>query len=144
MAKSSQFKMPALVVDNQMQGTNPGVVEDPMSDTPTRAEMDAKLGQISAETDTKIARIDGKLDLLLSKMGEVVESGRATRANQWVIATALAVIMVALGFGIPALFGNGLQLRDVIHNEVVESLPKVAPAPAVIPPPKTPKAPKAP
>jgi hypothetical protein len=100
-----------------------------MSDGPTREEIDAKLGKISAETDTKVARMEGKLDLVLSKMDDVRDGLRSTRANQWVIGTALAVLIVALAFGVPAIFGNGLQLRDVVHTEVQEMLPKATPSP---------------
>jgi len=102
----------------------PQIDEDGVSEHPTHVELDAKLGRVSAETDTKIARIEGKLDLVLSKMDESLDASRSTKANQWVIGTALAVLMVALAFGIPAVFGNGLQLRDVIHSEVQDTLAK--------------------
>ena len=100
-----------------------------MSDGPTREEIDAKLGKIGAETDAKIARVEGKIDLVLAKLdsvgeriGAVRDDNRSTRANQWVIGTALAVLIVALAFGVPAIFGNGLQLRDAVHSEVQDML----------------------
>ena len=102
--------------------------------SPSREEMEARFRQASAETDTKIARMEGKLDLVLSKLdtvgeklGEVRDDNRATRANLWVIGTALAVLITALAFGVPAIFGNGLQLRDVVHSEVQETLHPKAP-----------------
>lgn len=116
------------------RGTRPiGGMGKDMTDHPTDKELDAKLGKLAAETDTKIARMEGKLDLVLSKMDESLESSRATKANLWVIGTALAVLMVALALGVPAIFGSGLQLRDVVHNEVLETLRQVVPAPARTP-----------
>ena len=97
-----------------------GSGSDKMTDI-SRDEVDAKIALSNAQTDTKFARLEGKLDLVLSKMAEVQESTRATRANQWVIGTALAVLIVALAFGVPTVFGFGLQLRDVVHSEVLNS-----------------------
>jgi hypothetical protein len=68
---------------------------------PTHEEIAAQLKTVSAETDTKIARLDGKR-LLATKMDnvnentlairrEVKDSERAVKANTWVIFGAIAV-----------------------------------------------------
>jgi len=43
---------------------------------PTREELDAKLQAAAAETDTKIARLEGKMDLVLLKLDHVLEGNR--------------------------------------------------------------------
>ncbi len=79
--------------------------------------------------DTKIARLEGKLDLVLSKLesvGEKItssedhrrEDGRSIRANQWAIGVGLAVLMVALVALFPVFFGIGTQLRDMVDRAV--------------------------
>jgi hypothetical protein len=110
---------------------------DTMADS-TRDDqlLDAKLGKVAAETDTKIARMEGKLDLVLSKidgLGTRFEDARAdakearttaradnaaTRANIWVVGLGLAVLIVAVAALFPVFFSIGAQVRDLVHSEM--------------------------
>lgn len=94
----------------------------------TREEVDAKIGAAEARTDTKITRMEGKLDLLLSeisnvnaRIGDVRDDSRSTRSNLWAVALGLAALIVGVAFGLPAIYGFGFSLRDVVHKEVQES-----------------------
>jgi hypothetical protein len=107
-----------------------------MSDHPTRDEMNAELGRVSAETDAKFARLEGKIDLVLSKMGDIgtrisdlrednngrlsdlKEDNRAIKTNALVIGLTLAGLIIAVGVGVPAIFSNGVQFRDTVRTEV--------------------------
>jgi hypothetical protein len=94
-----------------------------MSDMPSREEIDAKIGAAEARGDTKIARIEGKLDLVISKLAEVQESGRATRGTLWAIGLGLAALILAVAFGVPAIYTLGTQTRDIVRDEVKAALP---------------------
>jgi hypothetical protein len=89
---------------------------------------------MSARSDTKLARIEGKLDLVVSKLDAVLndnqktveavrDDGRATRSNAWVIGIGLAAIIVALVVALPAFIGLGIQMRDFLPK-LLSSLPK--------------------
>lgn len=97
----------------------------------TREEVDAKIAAAEARTDTKIVRMEGKLDLLLSKLDyfneritEVRSDSRGTRTNIWAVGIGLAALIIAVAFGLPALIGFGFQFRDVVHNEVQSAMPQ--------------------
>jgi hypothetical protein len=49
--------------------------------------------------DDSMIRMEGKIDLVLSKLGDIKEDNRAIRANQWVIGGTilLAIFGTALG-----------------------------------------------
>ena len=115
----------------------PASKESKMSDM-TREEMKAEIAASEARGDTKIARFEGKLDLVLSKldgvntsvsdkMKDVKDDVRAARANQWVIGLGLAVLIVAVVTLFPVFFGIGTQLRDMVHSEVQSQTPLPAP-----------------
>jgi hypothetical protein len=89
-----------------------------MSDGYSRTEIDAKLAQSAAETDTKIARIEGKLDLVISKLDAVRDDNRVSRTNMWVIGFGLAAVMVAVAALFPIFFGLGAQIRELAQREV--------------------------
>lgn len=100
-----------------------------MSD-PTREEIQAQIAASEARGDTKIARFEGKLDLVLAKldstnekMNDVKDDIRSARANQWVIAFGLAVLIVAVAGLFPVFFGLGSQLRDMVHSEIQSQIP---------------------
>lgn len=78
----------------------------------------AEIAAAEARTDTKIARMEGKLDLVISKLDDVREDNRATRANQWVIGLGLAVLIVAIATLFPVFFDVGLKLGDLIEKKV--------------------------
>lgn len=97
-----------------------------MSD-PTREEIKEAIGAAEARGETKIARLEGKLDLVLSKLDDVRQDNRTARANQWVIGFGLALLIVAMFSAFPAFFGIGSQIRDLVHAEVHDQLPAPAP-----------------
>jgi hypothetical protein len=99
-----------------------------MADHPTREELKGEIALVEARTDTKFARMEGKLDLVLSKLDGVRDDNRATRANQWVIGLGLAVLMVAIAGLFPVFFGIGSQVRDLVHSEIQSQSPR-QPAP---------------
>lgn len=84
---------------------------------------DAKIAAAEARSDTKIARMEGKLDLVLSKLDDVREDSRSTRANQWVIGLGLAVLIVAIAALFPVFFSIGAQIRDMVHSEIKTQSP---------------------
>jgi hypothetical protein len=90
---------------------------------PTREEIKEAIGAAEARGETKIARFEGKLDLVLSKLDDVRQDNRTTRANQWVIAFGLALLIVAMVASFPAFFSIGSQIRDLVHTEVHDQLP---------------------
>src|SRR5262245_18865201 len=48
---------------------------------PTREELDAKLETAAAQTDIKFARLEGKMDLMISKQDDAREDRRHLRNN---------------------------------------------------------------
>ena len=131
---------------------------------PTREEIDAKLETAAAQTDTKIARIDGKLDTIsatlvgefkvlgerLSGLGEKVSADHEyNRATQWVMigaivtsAFAIAGLIVTMAVYGDALFARGMNVRDVVQTvfkEQQELLKReqITPQPQTSPPPGT-------
>jgi hypothetical protein len=108
-----------------------------MSDI-TREEIKAEIAASAARGETKIARFEGKLDLVLAKLdsvntsvsdkiNDVKDDVRSARANQWVIAFGLAVLIVAVAGLFPVFFGMGTQIRDMVHTEVQSQAPSAPP-----------------
>jgi phage-related tail fiber protein len=92
-------------------------------------EIKDKVAAAEARTDTKIARVEGKLDLVLSKLADIGtqiqtsdshrrEDYRSTRANIWGIGGALAILIVAIVGLFPIFFGIGAQVKDWIDHSV--------------------------
>lgn len=103
--------------------------EDIVVDGVSKDELAAHLRAVSAETDTKIARMEGKMDLVLSKIeglntrisdvsNEISDSRRATRANAMAVGLGLAGLMLALAALVPTFYDLGGKQRDVIKEEV--------------------------
>ncbi len=90
---------------------------DAMSDL-TREEMREAIAASEARGDTKIARFEGKLDLVLSKLDDVRQDNRTTRANQWVIGLGLAALIVTIVSIFPVFFDWGSKIRDLVDKEV--------------------------
>ena len=102
----------------------------------------AEIAAAEARTDTKIARLEGKLDLVLSKLDtvnentlagrhdviairqEIKDSERAVKNNTWLIGLGLLAVIVALAVGLPTIFDWGVKQRDTIVKEVQEQLQK--------------------
>lgn len=111
--------------------------------SPTREETEALIAASEARNETKLARFEGKLDLVISKLDAVRddnketrdvvrESGRGTRANIWVVGLGLAVLIVALATLFPVVFDLGAKFQDKISEEIesrVEALPPGKPTP---------------
>jgi hypothetical protein len=108
--------------------------EAPMPD-PSREEIDAKIAAAEARTDTKFARLEGKLDLVLAEASaarqeasiardNARQESRGTRAT--IIGTGLATVL-ALGallmsvmtYG-DAIFSRGMSVRDAVKAVVQE------------------------
>lgn len=94
---------------------------------PTREEMDAKIAASEARTDTKIARLEGKLDLVITKIDHVTESNRflhkevadsrrAVIANGWIIFAAIIAVIAILVTAGPAIFELGIKIGDIIKS----------------------------
>lgn len=105
-----------------------------MSD-PTREEIDAKLGASEARSDTKIARLEGKLDLVLSKLddlnqkittteGHIRDDSRTMRSSLWGIGLGLAALMVTIVALFPVFFSIGTQVKDMVEQAVSTRLAK--------------------
>jgi hypothetical protein len=104
-----------------------------MSD-PTREEIKAEIAAAEARGDTKIARMEGKLDLVLSKLDhsneyftqvrtDIADSRRAGIANAWVIFGALVVVIGILVTVAPVIFDMGFKWRETITKEVQDRIP---------------------
>jgi hypothetical protein len=90
-----------------------GAGVDPASGHDEKIDEFAQHGAAAeARTDTKMARMEGKLDLVLSKLDGVRDDYRNTRATQWVIGLGLAVLIIAVVALLPVFFSVGAQIRD--------------------------------
>jgi hypothetical protein len=116
------------------EGTHMGGGEPPHGlKMATESELRAaEIAAAEARTDTKITRMEGKLDLVISKLDGVREDNRATRANQWVVGLGLAVLIVAIATLFPVLLDFGAKIREMVVKEVHEVRP-LPPPPANIP-----------
>jgi hypothetical protein len=130
-------------------GLLPSQIDEPPStgddmSGPTREEIKAEIGTAEARTDTKIARLEGKMDIVIIKLDavnestlamrrDVKDSERAIKANAWVIFAALAAILIGLIATIPAIFDWGFKMREVIDKEIHVHQPPVNSPPPSIP-----------
>lgn len=96
---------------------------------------DAKLAAAEARTDTKIVRLEGKIDTLAATITgqfasltrELDRTRDETRDSRLILmatiigsALSLAVLFVALWTYGDALFGRGMNVRDVVQAVVKE------------------------
>ena len=88
----------------------------------TREEVQLRIENSEAKNDTKIVRIESKLDLVLSKLDAAKADNLAIRTNQWVIAFGLALLIVGVVALFPVFFGIGTQVKDMIDNAVQTQL----------------------
>jgi hypothetical protein len=95
---------------------------------PTREEINAVIKPSEAGTETKIARLEGKIDtlaaMLLGRLDALDEYNRTTR---WMLfATfltgifAIAALIVGMATYGDALFGRGMNVRDVVQSVIKE------------------------
>jgi hypothetical protein len=98
-----------------------------MPESPSREEMKAEIGLAEARTDLKIARMEGKLDLVISKLDALSALARsdnaATRGNIWFVGLGLAVLIVAVVTLFPVFFSIGIHIRDIVHAEMQSQAP---------------------
>src|SRR5262249_10352103 len=116
-----------------------------MSNT-TRGEIDAKFAAAAAETETKFARLEGKLDLVISKIEDARASAHSdnavTRASLWVLFAVVVAIVAALYAFFPVFFDFGSKVQERIADEIKARLPTVSPS--TTPQPPTPQSPTQP
>lgn len=111
---------------------NESVKEEVMADQTRDDELlKARLGTVAAETDTKIARIEGKLDTIAAMLGSKLDTVNEKLADQTrdrnliigtIVLAALAVIGAFIGLASygDALFGRGMDVRDVVQAVLKE------------------------
>jgi hypothetical protein len=107
--------------------------QGPSMSEPTREEMQSQIALAEARTDTKIVRLEGRLEAmqatLSGKIDAVSEKISAdheyNRSTRWVIvglAFALAALMVTMATYGDALFGRGMDVQNVIQSTIKETL----------------------
>jgi hypothetical protein len=101
---------------------------------PTEGELRAaEIAAAEARTDTKIVRLEGKLDLVLeavrSSRSEARDNRRAIIANAWVIFGAIIVVIGIIVTIAPAILEFGFKWRETVTQEVHEQLSRVPPKP---------------
>jgi hypothetical protein len=119
------------------------VMGDRMNDF-TREEIDAKIQKSVAETETKIVRVEGKIDTLGTSLAgkidalasdvrnlaiDVDKSESYNRESRLIIVSTIAAAVIAFGALIigmatygDALFGRGMNVRDVIQTTIKETM----------------------
>lgn len=116
----------------------PSQAERPISSDMTGTTIiDAKIAASEARTDTKFAKLEGKLDLILNKVDRLEGDSQRTRATVrntgLTLFFGLASLMVAISAlafnGFLGSFNAGVRVRDIVREEVVAARP----APAVAP-----------
>ena len=89
---------------------------------PTREEIQAQIAASEARGETKLARLEGKLDLVLLKLDDVKEDGRHTRNNAILIGVSLALLIIGSIAAAPVIFDLGFKLRETVTKEVQEQV----------------------
>ena len=123
----------------------------PMPD-PTREEIDAKIAASEArgridivrfegKLETFAATLSGKMDALQTSTRDAAAYNRGTRSVIIASAFALAALIVGMATYGDALFGRGMNVRDLVQaiaREQQEIQKRESPAPVVPPGPSTP------
>jgi len=99
-----------------------------MSDI-TREEIQAQIAASEAKGETKLARLEGKLDLVLMKLDDVKEDGRHTRNNTILVGVSLALLIIGVVSAAPVIFDLGSRFRETITKEVQEQVLHPPPPP---------------
>jgi hypothetical protein len=89
---------------------------------PTREEIQAQIAASEARGETKLTRLEGKLDLVLVKLDDVKEDGRHTRNNAILIGVSLALLIIGVVAAAPVIFDLGSKFRETVTKEVQEQV----------------------
>jgi hypothetical protein len=92
---------------------------------------DKKIELVEAHTDTKVERLGGKIDTLSATLGTKLDIVNQRLADQTkdrnliigtivVSAISIAILLIGLATYGDALFGRGMNVRDVVHAVIVE------------------------
>jgi hypothetical protein len=88
---------------------------------------DAKIEAAEARTDTKIERLGGKIDTLGIKLDTVNQKlADQTKDRNLIIGTivvsaiSIAILLIGLATYGDAIFGRGMNVRDVVHAVIQE------------------------
>jgi hypothetical protein len=92
--------------------------EDDEMAGPTREEIDAKLETVGAQTDAKIVRLEGKMDLVLSKLDDAREGNRHTQNIIISVGVALALLIIGVVAAAPVIFDLGSKFHETIIKEL--------------------------
>lgn len=106
-----------------------GLEDEPVSSTPSSGEVDAKIAASEARSETKIVRLEGKLDLVLSRMDGIgrdmdnirhdIRSSRATVIAVVVaVGIGIAALMATMFGSLPSFFGMSTYIHDLVTREV--------------------------
>jgi hypothetical protein len=99
---------------------------------PTREEIQAQIAASEARGDTRNVRLEGKLDTIsatiLGKIGELSAQVAEQRRDRNLIIGTIVVAAIAVGglvvsmatYG-DALFGRGMNVRDVVQAVIKEN-----------------------
>jgi roadblock/LC7 domain-containing protein len=110
-----------------------------MSDL-TREEIQAQIAASEARGDTRVVRLEGKIDTLTAtiigkldaaneKMSADHEYNRTTRWVMVGLAIAIGGLMVGMATYGDAMFGRGMSVRDVVQTVLKENAIQSAPKP---------------
>ena len=115
MAESGRIlQVVAFTPEQQLASLNPQAkaMDDAMSESPTRPELDAKLEAIEARLETKVTRIEGKLDLLVETSNQVRTDARSLKL--WIAGSIVTVIIAAVSTVIGVYGANASLIQSVI------------------------------
>lgn len=105
-------------------------ISSPMSDIPL---IDAKIAASEARTDTKFAKLEGKLDLIVASLetvkGQAVDAkAEARTTRRYVVGTGFSLGALLLGmFGLYAnAFNIGTRVDDIARTEAQQAYNEMA------------------
>jgi len=81
--------------------------------------VDAKI-TAETRTDTKIARMEGKLDLVIDKISNLREDNKHLHNNTFAVGISLAILIIGVAAIAPVIFDLGMRARETISREIQE------------------------
>lgn len=89
-----------------------------------REQVQDMIAVSEARTDTKFARLEGKLDLVLSEVAAARASASGTKTTIIVTGLATVVALAALLLSVitygDAIFSRGMSVRDLVRSVAEE------------------------